>query len=339
MAEVITKEIDNKKDWEDFLSKHDEANFLQSWYWGEFHKRLGQKIIRSGFYQNNQLEGVMLSIIEEARRARHLIVPAGPIINWKDKDIVSAFVKELKKIAYLNDCAFVRVRPQIISDDFSKKLFKDLGFSDAPMHLHAQLTSQLDITKPEEEILANMRKNTRHEIRKAEKEKIKITTSKDPKDIRKFYNLQVETSVRQKFVPFPYEYLSEQFRIFAENNLAFLYNAYLGKKLLSQAFIIFYGTEAVYHYGTGTLEGRNHPGAYLIQWEVIREAKKRGLRRYNLWGVASNPKHRFYGLSIFKRGFGGEDVEYLPAQDLVINYPKYLINLTIEKLRKLRRRV
>ena len=70
------------------------------------------------------------------------------------------------------------------------------------MHLHAQLTSQIDITKSEEELIANMRKNTRHEIRKAEKEKINVTTSADPKDMRKFYNLQVETSLRQKICAF-----------------------------------------------------------------------------------------------------------------------------------------
>ena len=71
------------------------------------------------------------------------------------------------------------------------------------------------------------------------------------------------------------------------------------------------------------------------------EAKRRGMKRYNLWGVAplENAKHRFYSLSVFKRGFGGEDVSYLPAQDLVINYPKYLINYAVERIRKLRRRV
>lgn len=339
MSEIIIKKVEDRKEWENFLLEQAQVNFLQSWYWGQFHNDLGQKIERSGFYKNKKLVGIMLSIIEEAKRGKHLIVPAGPIIDWKDREVVSAFVKEVKKIAYLNDCAFVRVRPQLISDDFSKKLFKDLGFADSPMHLHAQLTNQLDITKSEDEILAGMRKNTRYEVRKAEKEKIKIISSKEPNEIKKFYDLQLETAVRQKFVPFPFEYLREQFKVFAENNLALLYSAYFGKKLLAQAFIIFYGNEAVYHYGASTDEGRNHPGAYLIQWEAIREAKKRGLKRYNFWGVANDPKHRFYGLSIFKRGFGGEDIEYLPAQDLVINYPKYLINLAIEKLRKLRRRV
>jgi len=339
MAEIKIKTIESKERWESFLSKREEANFLQSWYWGQFHENLGQEIVRTGFYKNNKLRGVMLSIVEKARRGKHLIVPGGPIIDWEDEDMTQTFCKEIKKITFLKDCAFARVRPQLLSNDFSKNLFKKCGFINAPMHLHAQLTSQLDIAKSEEELLRNMRKTTRYEIKRAQKENIKITTSSNPKDIKNFYDLQVETSLRQRFVPFPYEYLHEQFKILAENNLALLYNAFLEKKLLAQAFIIFYGKEAVYHYGARTDEGRNYPGAYLIQWEAIRQAKERGFKRYNLWGVANDPKHRFYGLSIFKRGFGGEDVEYLQAQDYVINYPRYLINLSIERLRKLRRRV
>ena len=64
------------------------------------------------------------------------------------------------------------------------------------------------------------------------------------------------------------------------NNLKFLQRiiwrfciALILKKLLAQAFIILYGNEAVYHYGASTDEGRNHPGAYLIQWEAVKEAK------------------------------------------------------------------
>ena len=48
---IVIKEINNKNEWENFLKSREEANFLQSWYWGEFHKNLGQEIIRSGFYR------------------------------------------------------------------------------------------------------------------------------------------------------------------------------------------------------------------------------------------------------------------------------------------------
>ncbi len=341
MHQIETREIAEKNEWEDFIEKQNEANFLHSWYWGEFYEKLNQKIQRTGFYKNKKLTGVMLSIVEEAKRGKYLIVPGGPIINWEDKEQIKAFVKEIKKIAILNDCAFIRVRSQLLDNDLSRSLFSKNGFTNAPMHLHAELTSQLDITKPEEELLKQMRKTTRYEIKKAEKEKIKIITSEDPKEIKKFYDLQIETAIRQKFIPFAHQYLHEQFKVFAENKKALLYKAYFNNKLLAQAFIIFYGKEAVYHYGTSTQVGRDHPGAYLIQWHAILEAKKRGITRYNFWGVAplEQKNHRFYGLSIFKRGFGGGDINYLHAQDLIINYPKYFINYAIEKTRKILRKV
>ena len=335
MAEITIENIENKREWEDFVLAKLEANFLQSWYWGEFHKAIGKTINRTGFYEKERLVGVMQSVVEPARRGKHLTVPGGPIINWQDKNLVNTFLRELKVIAKENNCVFIRVRPQLKSDESSKKIFKDLGFIKAPMHLHAELTSQLDITKPEEEIMTQMRKTTRYEVKKAIKENIKIVTSSDSADIKKFYELQIQTAKRQKFVPFSYKYLSEQFKVFAENGNVLLYKAEFENKLLAQAFVIFYGKEAVYHYGASTDEGRLYPGAYLIQWEVIKEAKKRGMTRYNFWGVAPENKqnHRFSGLSLFKRGFGGEDFQYLPAQDLIINKPKYLLNYIIETLR------
>jgi len=90
-----------------------------------------------------------------------------------------------------------------------------------------------------------------------------------------------------------------------------------------------------------TEEGRHYPGNYLLQWEAIKEAKKRGMKKYNFWGVAplDSKDHRFSGISIFKRGFGGEDVQYLHAQDLIINHKKYVITFAIEKIRKFIRKV
>jgi len=336
MAEIEIKNVENEKEWENFLSLNADANFLQSWHWGEFYQNLGNPIQRTGFYINNKLQGAMLSIVESAKRGRHLIVPAGPIIDWKNSAVINAFMEVIKKIARDNKCVFIRVRPQALANDFSRNLFKNLGFINAPMHLHAECTSQLDITKAEETLLSNMRKTTRYEIKKAKSEGIKVTFHKEPSLIEGLYKLQIETAKRQNFVPFSFKYLLEQFKVFAKRDKALLYKAEIKNKLLSVAFVIFYAREAVYHYGASTIEGRKYPANYLIQWEAILQAKKRGCTRYNFWGVSpiGSPNHRFYGLSLFKRGFGGEDVEYLHAQDLVINYPRYLLNYVIESIRK-----
>ncbi len=338
---VKIQEITNKRIWESMVLARPEANFLQSWNWGEFHKSLGHKIFRVGFYDEINLVGIMLSIVEKAKRGTYLTVPGGPLINWENNEISSEFKKVIIEIAKKNNCSFVRVRPQIFDTAENSKLFSDLGFVNAPMHLHAELSNILDITKTEEELMANMRKATRYEIKQAQKIGIKITTSDLAKDISDFYDLQMETAKRQGFVPFSKKFLEEQFKIFLADNECVLYTAWMGETKLAQAMVIFYGQEADYHYGASSEDGRKFPGAYLIQWEAIKEAKRRGLKRYNFWGVApeGEKSHRFYGVSVFKRGFGGEDVAYLHARDLVLNWPRYLLNYLIEFFRKLTRHV
>lgn len=341
MATITTREITDKDTWETFIAPRPEANFLQSWYWGEFHLQIHKKVQRTGFYDNDTLVGVMLSIVEDAKRGRYLTVPGGPIIEWNDKDCVAAFVTSIRQIAEQNSCVFVRVRPQCIENNDSINLFRSLGFVEAPMHLHAEHTSQLDITKNEEELMSAMRKNTRYEVKKAQKEEIVVTSTTDSSAIKAFYDLQIETARRHGFVPFSYDFLLKQFEVFAASDKVLLYSAHINNDLLAQAFVIFYGTEAAYHYGASTLLGRSHPGAYLIQWEAICEAKRRGMKRYNFWGVVTpeETNHRFYGVSVFKRGFGGEDVNYLHAQDLIMRRVHYKLSSGLEYIRKKIRRV
>lgn len=341
MAEITTGIIEKEEIWEEFLALHPEANFLQSWYWGEFHKAYGNIIHRTGFYSGKTLVGVMLSVVEDAKRGRYLTVPGGPIIDWENNKISQIFVSEIKRIAKENNCVFVRVRPQLEANEFSRNIFNHYGFINAPTHLHAELTTQLDITKFEDEILANMRKATRYEIKKAIRLGITVSKTDDSAAMKTFYNLQVETAERQGFVPFSYKYLHEQFKAFSQAKKVLLYSAEFEKKILAQAFIIFYGTEAAYHYGVSTEDGRKYPGAYLIQWEAIKDAKNRGLKRYNFWGVSPEAQkdHRFSGLSLFKRGFSGADFAYLHARDLILNRQRYAFSWMIENIRKRARHV
>ncbi|MBI1863139.1 peptidoglycan bridge formation glycyltransferase FemA/FemB family protein [Candidatus Microgenomates bacterium] len=334
---ITAVEVTDKDMWEDFVATQEDANFLQSWYWGEFHKKLGKTVERVGlFNRENNLVGVMVCVVEAARRGRYLTAAGGPLIDWNNKELVAAAVQGLKETAKRHQCAFVRIRPQALETPEIMVVLSNAGFKKSPMHLTADLTNQLDLSPSEDELLANMRKTTRYEIRKAEKENLRVETSLNVEDLREFYDIQIETAKRQGFVPFSYEFLSEQFKVFSEAGSALLYKAYHEKTLLAEAFVIFYGNEAVYHYGASTDEGRRHPGAYLIQWEAIKEAKKRGIKRYNFWGVVpmTETQHRFFGVSVFKRGFGGHEVQYVPAQDLVIDPLRYSLNAAVETVRR-----
>jgi lipid II:glycine glycyltransferase (peptidoglycan interpeptide bridge formation enzyme) len=239
-------------------------------------------------------------------------------------------------VAKEHKCLFVRVRPQLLVTPAHQQLFRQLGFRRSPMHVTADLTTQIDLTKSDDELKRAMRKGTRYEVNRAQKLGIKVEAVTDDRYMQEFYKIQLETAERHKFVPFSFKFLSEQFKVFAEADKVIMYRATHEDKLLALAFIIFYGQEAAYHYGASTELARQLPGAYAIQWEAMHEARRRGCTRYNLWGVTEhgNTKHRFYGVSVFKRGFGGEDVAYLPAHDLVIDKLKYPLTYAFETARR-----
>ena len=149
---ITVKEIRDKKVWEEYILSRPEANFLHSWYWGEFYQNIDHQIVRHGYYDDDKLVGVLLFIIENAKRGRHGIVPAGPIIDWDNKSLVKFVFKDIRSIGKAKKCVFVRIRPQLLDNPESRQLFKSNGLRPAPMHLHAELTWQTDLDESEDYI-------------------------------------------------------------------------------------------------------------------------------------------------------------------------------------------
>jgi len=336
-----TKDITDKKQWDDFVTSHPEANFLQSWQWGEFHLSRGKTVVRRGIFDGDELVGVYEGEVETAKRGRHLAIAGGPIVDWSNKNTVEALVADMRQQGEKHHCVFVRVRPQLEESERSLKLFADLGFKRAPMYLSVELAGVLDLTKTEEEILKGMRQRLRRALRKAEKHGIEVETSIDPARMKEFYDIQVQTAGRHQFVAFSEDFLTKQFTAFAKDNSAVLYTARHNGEILAQNFMIFYGNEASYHYGASTQLGTKLSGAPLLHMQAMRDARKRGIKRYNFWGIVDedDTKHRFYGVSVFKRGFGVDELRYVPAHDLIINKPGYLKTWLIETIRRKIRKV
>lgn len=334
----MVKRIENKKEWEDFILSKSPNIFLQSWNWGEFHQSLGHKIFRLGLIQNGKIMGTALLIKEKAKRGIYLTCPGGPLlVNWR-KENLKRIIDEAVKIGKEEKAVFLRARPSIIENQENKELFRTMGFLSAPMHMHAETTWQLNLTPSEDELLANMRKTTRYSIRRAAKDEVKIVKSKKVSDIEILYQLQIEAVKRHKFVPFSKNFMEKQFQMFARDNQVLLFLAEYKKQILSAAMIIYYGDMAVYHYAGTSSKFPKIFSSYLLQWEAIKEAKKRGCKVYNFWGIApaDKPKHRFAGVTIFKKGFGGEQVDYLHAQDYPLSL-FYRITRLFETIRRKKR--
>ena len=334
------KEVNDKNIWERFVLSQSPNIFLQSWHWGEFHHLLGRKTFRLGLYKREELIGVALLIKEKAKRGDYLTCPGGPLLkNWSLENL-QPLVDKMTSLGRDEGDLFLRVRPSVLETEENLNLFAKVGFRSAPMHMHAETTWQLDLGPSEEELLSGMRKTTRYCVRRAARDGVEVFQSQKVEDIAVLDRLQQEAVERHKFVPFSREFLKTQFQEFVKDNQAVIFLAEYQKQILSAAMIIFYGDMAVYHYsGTSSLQPKIF-SSYLLQWEVIKEAKRRGCRIYNFWGIAptDDPKHRFAGVTTFKKGFGGKRVDYLHARDYPLS-PLYWPTFVFESLRRMRRRL
>jgi len=331
-----TREVKDKKSWEDFISGCREKTFLQSWNWGEFQEKMGNKIWRLGVYDKEELKGLSLVTKVAAKRGTFLLIQHGPLGQG-----LEFLLEELENIAKREKACFVRMAPLLPKTRENEESLRKLGFRPAPMHASAyEATWKLDLTSPEENLLMNMRKTTRYLIRQAERNSdIKIIKSNRLEDVEIFDQLNRKVAQHQKFVPFSFKFTKNEFDVFSKDGQALLFFGKYKGENTAAALIIFWSGIGFYHQAALDPKYHKMPIAYLLQWEAIKEAKRRGCTMYDFWGYV-NPKqkvkHPWAGPTFFKMGFGGETHEYVGTQDYPLSAKYWLTNL-FERIRRAKR--
>ncbi|MBQ6593755.1 peptidoglycan bridge formation glycyltransferase FemA/FemB family protein [Candidatus Saccharibacteria bacterium] len=320
--------------WREVLEKHPEANFLQSPEYGEMNKQLGAKVI----YDDFEGAGWALMIVRDAKRGRYLEIPCGPLLDWSNPDIVTNATRRIEELGKREKCVFARIRPQIEATAQNLEMLDRLKYKPAPMHLAAEHTVILDLTHSLEELLADMRRQTRYEVRRAEKLGIHVVSSNTEADFREFQRVQAETAKRQGFVPPSLKTLLAERAAF--DDMITIYKALTAEnEPIAYGLVIRMGLEGDYYEAASTDLNRKLPGAYALLWQVTQDLKAQGYQRFNLWGIApaGQPQHRYAGVTTFKTGFGGKVVEFVPAHDLIFSHVGYLKDYVVEMARKKRR--
>jgi len=347
-------EIKNQVIWTSFLSENDTKSFLQSWEWGALQEHLGYRVRRLGIYEERELLGIAQVIEIKSKRGHFLFVPHGPVIKQQMtnneaqiKLIISELIHYLASAAKNHHCSFVRIAPVLEDSQENRKIFSDLGFRKSPIYMHAERVWILDLGKSEEQLLLEMRKTTRYSIRRAKREGVVIEKRTDTEATDDFYRVYKKTALREQFVPFSKKFIREEFESFHRyGDALFLIGSVPSAQTtiggvagtLAASLLIFTKSSAFYHQGA-SIHSRI-PVPYLMQWEAIREAKRRGCNYYNFWGILQpgrSPKN-WGGLTMFKQGFGGYQIDYVPTQDYILS-PKYYLTYLYELYLRWRRGV
>lgn len=339
------QQISDTEAWEKFVEKQTYTIFVQSSHYADFYRTMGEQAYIWGVYRGDVLIAGSLVVTVHARRGNFLFLPYGPLFDTaltqdEQKEVFGLFMAELRNFAKENSYNFIRCSPFLPNTANWQKTFKKAGFVRSAMHILAEHTWLLDITPSEETLLANMEKNHRNLIRRCQKEGVKITISTEPEALADFNTLLDITASRQHFHRFSKKYVQDEFSSFAHHGEAVVVRAYLNDGTLDTAAVfMFYKTMSCYRHAASRLTDKKISTSYLVQWAALQEAKKRGCVVHNFWGIAppnARKNHPFFGLTHFKKGFGGAGYDVLPCHDLPVRCC-YWITWCIEKIRSIKR--
>jgi len=326
--QVLTTEDDRSL--EGFVSGHPHGSIEQTWAWGVLQTRIpGRPAFRVfGLFEGETLVGSMLVIRQEMGFGKTwLWSPRGPLLPGEGAEEGWRLLQEAcRNWARLHGDVFLRVEPGFEAGVFDLG-GKAVNESYVPGH-----TLILDLGLSEADLLAQMTQKGRYNIKQAEKHGVKVTEG-GVKALHDFYEVFKETAERDGF------YLHKEgfYRDFLEilGKRAVLYTAHVEGELVGGLLATFWGGRAVYYFGASAGAHREAMAPYALQWHAILEARRRGMKTYDFFGVApeGEEKHVWAGVTQFKTRFGGKRLNYAVPRVFVYRRLWWLLYRIAKKLR------
>ena len=304
---------------------------LQSWEWGEFKEKTGMRAVRLGVFRKGKIiigfQILFRPIPKLAYSVGHLL--KSPLPN-------DQLIAALKELAREERAIFIKLEPDYIirrwrnlkgkpeETPFQKEKvnLEQFGLKKAKKPLFDPYSFILDLTKSEDELLANMHHKTRYNIRLAQKKGVMVEEKSNQEGLEIFIRLLQETLKRQKFYLHSPDYFRKMWQVLAPAGIARILIARYQEKVLNAWMLFIWKDRIFYPYGASSSEWRNLMASNLICWEVIRFGKKKGCKIFDLWGGLgpnADPNHPWYGFHRFKLGYGPELVEYIGSWDLIVS--------------------
>ncbi len=112
-------------------------------------------------------------------------------------------------------------------------------------------------------------------------------------------------------------------------------------KYIGGSIYICEGKRAWYIYGATSDSFRYMLPSYALVAHMINECIENGFEYFDMFGIGGDfdPDNHVFGLYDFKKGFGGEAIEFIGEFDLPINKPLFFVfNKLYPKLKQLRKR-
>ena len=225
-----------EKEYRKYWEKHPLKTFLSAPEISELRKNQGWETTFVGVKEDNKLIAATMLLSHKRHFNKYeFYSPRGYLLDFNNKELVTFFTNEIKKYIKEHNGYKFRVDPyliyrqrdldgNIVEDGIDNRdkveHLKSLGFKQVPEEKTEQVTwmFSLDLEgKTEEQILKEMKPNTRNQIKKTEK--IGITVNEITYDeLDKFQNIMEETSKRKGFSNRKISYYQDMYKLFHDKD-------------------------------------------------------------------------------------------------------------------------
>ena len=245
--------------------------------------------------------------------------PRGPVLGTWDAATVARFT-DLARASLRADArvSHLRIDPEIersAGPDTDGAVTAALTASGwrAAAPIQPVSTRAIDLTPDEDALWGDLRKKWRQYVNKARKAGI-VVVDGDGSRLGEFYRIYRETADRAGFLIRAKSAYRDIWDAYGPAGRARLLFAELADGTpVATLFLVRAGSRVVEPYGGMTQAGAESRANYLLKWEAIRSSKEQGATSYDLWGLAHA------GIAHFKTGFGGREIHYVGAWDLVLD--------------------
>ena len=259
---------------------------------------------------------------------RYWYLPKGP--GMTDAMSVLDLLSGLQQFARKQHVFCVKIEPELLDNDRTREELQSTGLIPTNAIQPNNSTVLIDLSPELDGVMASLNQKGRHAIHRAERDgAVARAVEVNDENMHTMYDLLASTaSGRFESSLRSYEYYAQFWRSFAANGQGSLFFAYVGDQVVASAYCMYLGSKGLYKDGASIREKTVYGASHLLQWEVIKWMKDRGVTSYDLCGAPPSSairdeSHPFYGIGRFKTSFNKTVTDYVGCYDFVIRARSY----------------
>ncbi|MBN1219970.1 MAG: peptidoglycan bridge formation glycyltransferase FemA/FemB family protein [Anaerolineae bacterium] len=331
-------------EWDSFLETLSDGLYQQSSLWAKVKAKQGWKHVRLVVKDGIQIVGGVQVLLRSLPLVGAVgYVSKGPVVASDDPMVQEFILDQLDRLARKERIPFLKIQPPYGSDELAEQL-AERGGVPSVVPVTPLATFRVDLRPKPDDILLQMDRNTRSNIRRAERRGVVVRRGTEA-DLPTFFNLKKIHAKQRGYGLGSEENDYNLFSILGDHFRFFLAE-YDGQVLAAKSNFVFGDVTIDYHLVDNGLH-RNLNAQSLLHWKAMLWGKECGCAWYDFGGIAlplakaimNNeplPDHPASGRAQFKRSFGGQLMFRPGVYDVSFIRPRRLTVRVIPVLTKLK---